>query len=91
MYSNELASLNRSFAEQTASSQGFNSVQAQLAQCCCDNRLASESLRATVLSENCADRYEAANNTRDIIDSQTRGTQAILDKLCALELDTVKT
>ena len=29
-------------------------------------------------------------NTRDIIDSQTRGTQAILDKLCALELDGVK-
>jgi hypothetical protein len=29
-------------------------------------------------------------NTRDIIDSQTRGTQAILDKLCQLELDGVK-
>lgn len=29
-------------------------------------------------------------NTRDIIDAQTRGTQAILDKLCALELDGVK-
>jgi len=29
-------------------------------------------------------------NTRDIIDSQTRGTQAVLDKLCALELDGVK-
>ena len=32
----------------------------------------------------------AMQNTRDIIDSQTRGTQAILDKLCALELDGVK-
>ena len=29
-------------------------------------------------------------NTRDIIESQTRGTQAIIDKLCALELDGVK-
>lgn len=29
-------------------------------------------------------------NTCDIIDAQTRGTQAILDKLCALELDGVK-
>ena len=29
-------------------------------------------------------------NTRDIIESQNRGTQAILDKLCALELDGVK-
>ena len=90
LYNNEIANLNRSFAEQTANAQGFNGVQSQLAQCCCDNRLATESLRATVLSENCADRYEAANNTRDIIDSQTRSTQAILDKLCALELDGVK-
>lgn len=29
-------------------------------------------------------------NTRDIIEAQTRGTQQILDKLCALELDGVK-
>ena len=29
-------------------------------------------------------------NTRDIIDSQTKGTQAVLDKLCQLELDGVK-
>ena len=35
-------------------------------------------------------RFADANNTRDIIESQTRGTQAILDKLCALELDGVK-
>ena len=35
-------------------------------------------------------RTAAAQNTRDIIDSQTRGTHAILDKLCQLELDGVK-
>ncbi len=90
MNSNEIASLNRSFAEQTATMQGFNGVQSQLAQCCCDNRAATADLKYTVATENCADRYEAAQNTRDIIDSQTRGTQAILDKLCALELDNVK-
>lgn len=90
MYSNTIADLERSYAAQTASTQGMNALQSQLAQCCCDNRLATESLRATVLSENCADRYEAANNTRDIIDRQTRSTQAILDKLCQLELDGYK-
>lgn len=37
-----------------------------------------------------ATRFADANNTRDIIDSQTRGTQAILDKLCTLELDGYK-
>lgn len=90
MYSNQLADLERSFAAQTATTAGMNGIQSQLAQCCCDNRLATESLRATALSENCADRYEAANNTRDIIDNQTRGIQTILDKLCALELDGYK-
>ena len=38
----------------------------------------------------CENRTTSLQNTRDIIDSQTRGTQAILDKLCALELDGVK-
>ena len=38
----------------------------------------------------CENRTTALNNTREIIDSQTRGTNAILDKLCALELDGVK-
>lgn len=90
LYANTIADLERSFAAQTANTQGMNAIQSQLASCCCDQRLATESLRATVLSENCADRYEAANNTRDIIDSQTRSTQAILDKLCALELDGYK-
>lgn len=91
MNTNEIASLNRSFAEQTANMQGFNGLQSQLAQCCCDNRLGTESLRATVLQENCQDRYEAQNNTRDIIQSQTAGVQAILDKLCSLELDAKNT
>lgn len=89
-YTNQIADMERSYAAQTAQAQGFNGLQSQLAQCCCDNRLGTESLRATVLQENCQDRYEAASNTRDIIESQTRGTQAILDKLCSLELDNAR-
>lgn len=79
LYNNEVANLNRSFAEQTANAQGFNGVQAGIAD-----------LRYTEATENCATRTASAQNTRDIIESQTRGTQAILDKLCALELDGVK-
>lgn len=85
--SNELASLNRSFAEQTANAQGFNNVQAQLAQCCCDNRLATAQTQALVQSENCADRYEAAKNTQGIISAITAGIQSIKDDLCADRLD----
>ena len=90
LYNGQLADLERSFAAQTANSQGLNALQAQLAQCCCDNRAATADLKYTVATENCADRTAAYQNTRDIIDSQTRGTQAILDKLCQLELDGYK-
>lgn len=79
MYSNELASLNRSFAEQTANTAGFTAVNSGISD-----------LRYAGATEACATRTAAAQNTRDIIDAQTRGTQAILDKLCALELDGVK-
>ena len=87
---NQIAELNRSFAEQTANTQGFMNLQSQLAQCCCDNRLATCQTNNTIISEGNATRMADATNTRDIIDSQTRGTQAILDKLCALELDGYK-
>lgn len=76
---NEIASLNRSFAEQTANMQGFNGVQSGIAD-----------LRYTEATEACATRTAAASNTRDIIDNQNRVGQAILDKLCQLELDGVK-
>ena len=58
--------------------------------CCCDNELATESLRYTIATENCADRTALNEATRDIIASQTSTTQAIMDKLCQLELDSVK-
>lgn len=75
----QIANMQQAFAAQTATAQGFNGVQAGIAD-----------LRYTEATENCATRAASAQNTRDIIDAQTRGTQAILDKLCALELDGVK-
>lgn len=90
MYNNTIADLERSFASQTATTQGMNAIQSQLAQCCCNQSANTADLKYTIATENCADRTASAQNTRDIIDSQTRGTQAILDKLCQLELDGVK-
>lgn len=77
-------------ARQMADMQQNFALQSQLAQCCCDNRAATADLKYTVATENCADRTAAMQNTRDIIESQTRNTQAIIDKLCQLELDGVK-
>lgn len=86
----QMANMNQAFNAQTSMMQGFNTIGSQFADCCCENRLGLADLKYTVATENCADRTAAYQNTRDIIDSQTRGTQAILDKLCQLELDGVK-
>ena len=86
----QMANMQTAFAGQTAMAQGFNQLGSQFADCCCENRLGLADLKYTVATENCADRTQSLMNTRDIIDSQTRGTQAIIDKLCQLELDGVK-
>lgn len=86
----QMANMNQMFNAQTAMMQGFNGLGTQFADCCCENRLGLANLKYTVATENCADRTQAMQNTRDIIDSQNRGTQAIIDKLCQLELDGVK-
>ena len=90
LYNNEIANLNRSFAEQTANSQAINGVSKQLADCCCENRLATQGLQSVIQTENCADRNQASQNTQAIITAINQGNQGIMDKLCALELDGVK-
>lgn len=83
----QIANMQTAFAGQTAMAQGFNALGTQFADCCCENRLASADLKYTIATENCADRYAAAQNTRDILENCNRNNQAILDKLCQLELD----
>ena len=77
-------------ARQMADMQQMFSLQSQLAQCCCDNRLATCQTQNIVQSESAATRFADANNTRDIVDATNRNSQLILDKLCALELDGYK-
>ena len=87
MYANQLSDLERSFAAQTASTQGMTAIQSQLAQCCCDNRLASADLKYTIATENCADRTALADGLRDVLESQSAGVQRILDQMCNDKID----
>jgi hypothetical protein len=75
----QMADMNQNFA-----------LQSQFADCCCENRLGLADLKYTVATENCADRAAVENGIRDVITNNTANTQAILDKLCQLELDNVK-
>lgn len=86
----QMANMQQGFGIQTAMMQGFNAAQAQAADCCCKTQTGIQDLKYVVATENCADRTQAMQNTRDIIDSQNRTGQAILDKLCQLEIDGVR-
>ena len=83
----QMSAAQNAFNNQTAMLQGFNSLGSQFANCCCENRLGIANLNSTILSENCADRYEAAQNTRNIIESQNAGFQRILDQMCNDKID----
>lgn len=86
----QMANMQQAFNNQIATLQGFNGVTSQLADCCCENRLATCQTQNIIQNEANATRFADANNTRDIITNATQNTQAILDKLCQLELDGVK-
>lgn len=76
MNTNEMASLNRSFAEQTANTQGFTGVNSGIAD-----------LRYTVATEACADRAAISDALKDVIAANTASTQRILDQLCADKIE----
>lgn len=77
-------------ARQMADMQQMFALQSSLQNCCCENRAGIADLKYTVATENCADRTAAYQNTQAIIEANNRTGQAILDKLCQLELDNVK-
>ena len=66
---------------------GFSALQAQQAQCCCDNQLAMANQTAALLAEHCSDRQALNDGVRDIIASQTAGTQRIIDQMCQDKID----
>ena len=67
--------------------QGFNGVNMQTAQLASDIQLGNAQQTATILAENCADRAALSDGVRDIIASQTAGTQRIIDQLCQDKID----
>lgn len=66
-------------SRQLADMQQFFNMQTAFQNCCCENRLASANLMNTVNQDGAATRQANAANT-----------QAILDKLCQLEMDGIK-
>lgn len=75
---------------QNAMTQGMNSLAMSLQNCCCENRAATADLKYTVATEACADRNAVQQAAQQLSNTYAQGNQAILDKLCQLEMDGVK-
>jgi len=74
-------------ARQMADMQQMFGIQSALQNCCCENRAGIADLKYTVATENCADRQALSDGVRNVMENCNRNNQAILDKLCQLELD----
>lgn len=70
--------------------QGQNALQAQLADCCCQNREAIAQVRYDMATDTCALQNTMNNNTRDILDNQNSNTRAILDFLTQDKIATLQ-
>lgn len=68
----------------------LNTIAMNQQNCCCENRAGLADLKYTVATEACADRTAVTDALRDIIASNTANTQAILDKLCQQEIESLK-
>lgn len=70
--------------------QGQNALQAQLAQCCCDNREGQAQIRYDMATNTCAIQNAMSNNTRDLLENQNSNTRAILDFLTQDKIATLQ-
>lgn len=59
--------------------QGQNAIQAQLAQCCCDNRAGQADIKYQMATDTCAIQNAIQSQTRDIVDNANCNTRQILD------------
>ena len=70
------------YNSQISNLQSMNSLQAQMAQCCCENRLATANLQSVIQTEGCADRSALSDALNVIRTDLNSGIQSIKDQMC---------
>lgn len=68
-------------ADTVAGMQNTNTLQSQLASCCCETREAIQGINYNLATNTCAIQNTMNNNTRDLLENQNSNTRAILDFL----------
>lgn len=80
-------SMNQRFTDTQFIGQNINTLSAQLAQCCCDNRLATANLGSDIAREACATRTSDTQNTQLLLNAINGGVQSIKDQMCNDKID----
>ena len=94
----QMSNMQMQYQGQMNTMQQFFDMMRGFDSCCCDNKLATADLKATVLQENCADRNALSEAMMQLYMSNTANTQRLIDainqigtnldnKLCQLEMD----
>ena len=78
----QMADMQQNFANQTAMLTGMNTLNAALANCCCENRAATADLKYTVANEACSDRAAVTEALQAVTAQNNANTQRILDQMC---------
>ena len=63
----------------------INGLSHQVSDCCCATQRAIDGVNYNMATQACDTRNVIQNSTRDIIENQTNGTRAILEKLASME------
>lgn len=83
----QIANMQTMFGQQTALTQGLFDISSQLANCCCENRLATANLGSDIARESCATRTNDTQNTQAILNAVNDGIRSIHDQLCSDKID----
>lgn len=87
MYANQISDLERSFAAQTANTQGLTTLSSQLAQNGNAQAMGVADVKYTLATEACNNRATSTANSQAILNAINSGIQSIKDDLCQDRLD----
>ena len=75
---------------QLATLQGFNGLERQLADCCCENRAAIAQVRYDMATQACDTRRAISDAARDITDNANANTRAIMDFMVNSKIESLR-
>ena len=75
---------------QLATLQGFNGLERQLADCCCENRAAIAQVRYDMATQACDTRRAITDAARDITDNANANTRAIMDFMVNSKIESLQ-